>query len=160
MPCAFKPCPLEINSNNGLKREHLESSSSTTKNIISSLPQCAWLPDLAGLWLTMRGSHQYATNQKHIFTTRVSKTIKLDRIVTYLGELLPMRSHDTLIRWSWKITWETRIIISPQLKSFATKLWRMVNYLKGHVLIKSHDASITWSRKITWQTKTIISPLP
>ena len=32
MPCAFKPCPLEINNNGGLKREHLESSPSATKN--------------------------------------------------------------------------------------------------------------------------------
>ena len=34
MPFASKPCSLEINSNRGLKREHLESSSSTSKNII------------------------------------------------------------------------------------------------------------------------------
>ena len=31
---------LKINSNGGFKREHVESYSSTTKNIISSLPQC------------------------------------------------------------------------------------------------------------------------
>ena len=57
MPCAFKPCPLEINSNGGLKRGHVESCSSTTKNIKSPLPQCLWPSNLAGWWLTMRGSH-------------------------------------------------------------------------------------------------------
>ena len=56
MPCGFNPCPLEINSNGGLKREHLEFSSSATKNI-SPLPQSQWPPNLAGWWLTMRGSH-------------------------------------------------------------------------------------------------------
>ena len=45
---AFNPCPLETNRNGGLKREHLEFSSSETKNIISPLPQCQWLPNLAG----------------------------------------------------------------------------------------------------------------
>ena len=54
MPCAFNPCPLEINSNgglngnDGLKRERLEFSSSVSKYIISSLPQCLWSPNFAG----------------------------------------------------------------------------------------------------------------
>ena len=47
MLCAFNSCPLEINGNGGLKREHPEFSSSATKNIIS--PQVQWLspPNLA-----------------------------------------------------------------------------------------------------------------
>ena len=45
MPCAFKPCPLEINGE--LKGEHLESSSSATKNI-SPVRQCLGQPLLAG----------------------------------------------------------------------------------------------------------------
>ena len=32
MQCAYKPCPLEVNSNCRLKREHLEPFSSTTIN--------------------------------------------------------------------------------------------------------------------------------
>ena len=31
--CAFKPCPLDISTNSRLKRDHLESSSSTTKTL-------------------------------------------------------------------------------------------------------------------------------
>ena len=50
------PCALEINRNVGYKREHVEYCSSTTKNIISPLPQCLWSPNLAGWWLTMRSS--------------------------------------------------------------------------------------------------------
>ena len=37
-----------------LKRGHVESCPSTTKNI-SSLPQCQWPPNVAGWWLAMRG---------------------------------------------------------------------------------------------------------
>ena len=51
------PCALEMNSNGGLRRGHVESWPSTTKNIVSPLPQCLWPPNLAGWWLTMRGSH-------------------------------------------------------------------------------------------------------
>ena len=60
MPCVFKPCPWEVNSNGGLKRQHLKSSSSPTKNIISALMQNLWIPHLAGLWLTMRGFHSWS----------------------------------------------------------------------------------------------------
>ena len=42
---AIKPCPLEINNKSWLKQKHLESSSSTTKNI-SPLPQSLWSPNL------------------------------------------------------------------------------------------------------------------
>ena len=56
MSSDLKPCLLEINSNGELKREHLESSSSATKNI-SPLPQCLWPPNLAGFWHTMTGSN-------------------------------------------------------------------------------------------------------
>ena len=57
MSCAFNPCLLQINSNGRLKQEHLEFSSSATKNIIFPLPQCRWLPNLAGWWLTKKGYH-------------------------------------------------------------------------------------------------------
>ena len=58
MPCAFNLCLLQISSNGRLKQEHLEFSSSATKNIISPLPQCRWLPNSAEWWLTKKGYHQ------------------------------------------------------------------------------------------------------
>ena len=48
MPCAFRPWSLGINTNGRLKQEHLRSSSSYTKNIISSIPQCIWPQNLVG----------------------------------------------------------------------------------------------------------------
>ena len=42
------PCALEINSNGGSKRGHVESDSSITANIISPLPQSLWPPNMAG----------------------------------------------------------------------------------------------------------------
>ena len=43
----FNSCPLETNSNGGLKREHLEFSSLAVKNIYPLL-QSLWPPNLAG----------------------------------------------------------------------------------------------------------------
>ena len=42
------PYDLEINSNGGLKGEHMKSCLWTTNNIISLLPQCLWPPCLEG----------------------------------------------------------------------------------------------------------------
>ena len=40
---------------------------------------------------------------------------KLGRMVIYLERLLPIKSHDHIITWSWKITWETKnISLLPQ----------------------------------------------
>ena len=41
---------------------------------------------------------------KHISTTRVPMTTKLDRMVTYLDGLLPIKSRDYLITWSCEVT--------------------------------------------------------
>ena len=49
-PSLDKPanyCALEINKNDGLKRGHVESCPSTTKNIISPLLQSLWTPNFA-----------------------------------------------------------------------------------------------------------------
>ena len=48
MPCAFRPWSLGINTNGRLKQEHLRSSSSCSKNIISSIPQSIWPQTLVG----------------------------------------------------------------------------------------------------------------
>ena len=44
----FQTMSFKVNSNHRLKGEHLKSSSSTTENIISPLPQRLWPPNLAG----------------------------------------------------------------------------------------------------------------
>ena len=40
---------------------------------------------------------------KHISTTTVPMTTKLDRMVAYLDGLLPIKSHDPLLAWSCEI---------------------------------------------------------
>ena len=42
------PCALEIDSTGGFKLGHVKSCPSTTKTIISPLPQSLWLANLAG----------------------------------------------------------------------------------------------------------------
>ena len=77
--------------------------------------------------------------------------IQLGRMATYLNEFLPIKSHDSLITWSFETTWQTTT--SP----LTIKLGRIVTYFDWLLSIKSHDHLITWSCKITWQT--IIVPL-
>ena len=48
MPCAFRPCPSGTNIDRGFNREHVESCSPTTKNIVTLLPQYLWPPNWAG----------------------------------------------------------------------------------------------------------------
>ena len=38
---------------------------------------------------------------------------KLGRVVTYNEELPPIKSHDPLNTWPYKITWQTKFIITP-----------------------------------------------
>ena len=38
---------------------------------------------------------------------------KVDRIATFRDRFVPIKSNDTLITWSWRITWQTKTIISP-----------------------------------------------
>ena len=125
MPCVFNPFPLEINSNGGLKWEHLEFSSSVTKIIIiiSLLPQCL---------LTMRGSHPLnhltfwsrglvrsrdKLNSLILHYHSITMTTKLGRMVAHLDGLLPIKSHDSLMTWSCDITWQAKTIISPLRQS-------------------------------------------
>ena len=51
---------------------------------------------------------------KHIFTTWVLTTTKLGRMVTYCRGLVPIKSDDPLIAWSFYITWQNKNTMSPQ----------------------------------------------
>ena len=123
--------------------EHVESSSSTIKTIISSLPQRLWLltrQDGELLWgattykvtwprdRVVFGDH--VTKQNHyVNTTTLPMVTKLDRVVPYLEALLSKIWHDSWITWSSKITGQTKTIISsiPQgLGPPALAGWRLV----------------------------------
>ena len=53
------------------------------------------------------------TSQNHcISTITVPMTTKLGRMLTYLKGLLTIKSHNALITWSCKVTWQTKIIYS------------------------------------------------
>ena len=51
---------------------------------------------------------------KHIFTTWVLTTTKLGRMVAYRRGLVPIKSDDPLIAWSFYITWQNKTTMSPQ----------------------------------------------
>ena len=90
--------------------------------------------------------------QKSIFIQNQSGYgYKLSRMITYLDEFLPIKSHYPLTMQSYKTTWQTKTIISPIAVSMATKLARMVIYLVRLLIIKSYKTLTTWSCKVTWQ---------
>ena len=136
MPCAFNPCPLEINSNGGLKREHLESSSSGTKNM-SQLPQClghqTWqggdLPRGALINKIRWPFHHevwqdHVTNENHYFsTTRVPMTTKFGRMVTYLDGLLPTKSYGFLISWSSRSRDKPKLLYLHSHSAYCHHTW-------------------------------------
>ena len=79
---------------------------------------------------------------------------KLDRMLTYLDGLLPIKSNDPLITWFYKITWHIKTIIFwlPQCLCLPN--------LAGWILtFMGYDPSITWSCEIMWQPKIIKSTL-
>ena len=123
MPSAFKPCALGIDSNDEFKREDVESRYSTTKNIVSSLPQSLWPPTLAGWWFTMRGSQR--KSHMTLWSCGLARPPR-DRLKTYLpyqsvhGHQIwwwltlkgsPKTLFESLVTWSCKITWQTKTII-------------------------------------------------
>ena len=96
--------------------EYMEPCCTDTKNIISSLQQYLWPPNLAGgelpggsatlkiTWTRSIKKHQKTKHIHYISTIRVSVATKLCWMLTYLDGLLPIKSSDPFITWSCKIT--------------------------------------------------------
>ena len=83
----------------------------------------------------------------YIYTVTMSITIKLAKVLTYHEELPVIKSHSPLIKWSCKITWQTKTIRSPLPQcQWLTKLSRMVTHQDGLSPIKSHDPLIVSSK--------------
>ena len=109
MSCAFKSCVLEINSNGGFKQQHVESDSSTSKTIVSPLPQCLatkrvrvvtyheGLPPIKSHDFLIMWSCEIKWQTKSMSTTRVSMATNFDGMVTYLEGLLPIKLRDPLV---------------------------------------------------------------
>ena len=62
------------------------------------------------------------------------------------------KSHDTLIKWSCKITWKLKNISTTKVP-MVTKPDRIVTYCNGLLLIKSQDNLITWFCEIPEKLK-------
>ena len=62
-------------------------------------------------------SHRLARSREKLqllfLSYQIPMATKLRRMVLYLNRLLVIKSHDTLTSWSFKITWQTKTIISP-----------------------------------------------
>ena len=85
---------------------------------------------------------------------------KIGSGVNYHERTPSVNSHDSLITWSFDITWWIIIIISPLPQClWPQNLVEVVTYLQRLLSIKSHGYIFKCSCEITWQTKIIIYPL-
>ena len=96
--------------------------------LLSPPPECLWPANLVGWWLTMSRSYPFShlilwlcglpRSRDKLKTTisplTLSTATTLDRIMTYLERLQAKKSHGPLVIWSCKMTWQIKIIISPQ----------------------------------------------
>ena len=84
-------------------------------------------------------------NWKHcISTTRVPLANKFSRMVTYLDELLPKKSHD-LRSWTFRdqVTHQNHYICITLYLPMATKLGRMVTNLEGFLPVMLFNPLVT-----------------
>ena len=144
-----------LNSNGGFEQEYVRFCSLTTKNIISSPPQCLRPPDLAGRRLTIRYSHP--SNRVTIWSRCLLKSRgKLNSLYIYYHIAYRHPTwHDgglhwvassykltwPLIMWTSKITWETKTIISPLPQWLLPSTWQVVTYLELLLSKRSHGLS-------------------
>ena len=109
MLCAFKPCPLEIKSNSGLRREHLESSSSATENVTITTATIATkldkvvtyhegVPPIKSHDPLITWFSEITWQTKIIISPLpVAMAAKFGRMAAHLDWLLLMKLHDSLI---------------------------------------------------------------
>ena len=83
------------------------------QTIIFLLPHCLWPPKLARWRLSWIYSILWSRENNYISTTTNSMATELGSIVTYFKGLLPFKLQDSYVTWSFGITWQTKIIISP-----------------------------------------------
>ena len=122
---AFKPCPLEINSDGRLKREHLESSSSALKaldfhNHHNAYGQKIWNRDDLTWGISIqkwdmtfwsRGLLKSCDKRKPLYPYYQSA---YDHQTWQDGNLDGLLLDDYLITSSFEITWQTKTIIFAQ----------------------------------------------
>ena len=87
-------------------------------------------------------------------------TTELGRIATYFDGLLPIKSHDLLIKRSCKITWQTKYIIHCH-SSYDHQTWQVSDLPVG---VPTHKITLPFDQvffaKSCDQLKSLISPLP
>ena len=72
---------------------------------------------------------------RYISTTKMTVAMKLGRVVTYKGELPPIKSQDPLILRSYKVTWQIKYLISLLLQGL-----RLLNLAMWWVIIRGFHA--------------------
>ena len=115
-----------------------------TKTIISSLPQCLWLPNLARWWLTLTVEGLLLSKSRHILIMCLARSS--GKLKTYLHYLIAY-GHQTWLsnelQWAWRapaqksheisseITWQIKYVISPFSRINDYQKWLASDILWG-----------------------------
>ena len=86
----------------------------------------------------MTCSFEIMWQAKNISTTRVPMATTFYRVVAYCQGLLPIKSDNTVTIWSWKITWQIKII-----SSIPKSLWPPNRY-NGDFPWRASTHKVTW----------------
>ena len=117
------------------------------KNVISSLSQGLWTPNLTGRWLRMRGlhpqSHVILQYCGHVTNKRryLSVDLKLSRVPTQ--DNWSPKNHVTLQFCSHIRIWKYHIFSTT--RPIAPKLSRMCTYVEGLSLTKPNNTFVSWT---------------
>ena len=94
-----------------------------------------------------------------ISTTTVPIATKLGRMVTYLEQLSPVKLFDPLVMWSYKITWQTKTIITPLPQClYGHQTWQVGDLFWRNAIHIVTWPLFWWSCLITRQFEKFISP--
>ena len=88
-------------------------------------------------------SYHVADGERYIWTSAGPMATKLDRVVGYNAGLLSIKSHNLLITWSYKVTWQMKNVINLLSRDLSlsnlTEGWLMIKQLNQSTIVTGNS---------------------
>ena len=88
-------------------------------------------------------SYHVADGKRYIWTSAGPMATKLDRVVGYNAGLLSIKSHNLLITWSYKVTWQMKNVINLLSRDLSlsnlTEGWLMIKQLNQSTIVTGNS---------------------
>ena len=100
--------------------------------------------------------------KRYISTYARFMATKLGRVVGSNADLLFIKSHNLLITWWHKVTWQIKNVLNSLSLDCRYKTWQKGGLWLGVTCptTKPHIPLITWLREFAWQMNFVISLFP